>query len=392
MLLACMMILLFTGLNAGDWPRWRGLQGTGISTETGWNAGAISGTVPELWRIQVGDGWSAVSVSDGRLYTMGNEKNQDIVVCLDAKTGKDVWRYQYDCAAGNYPGPRSTPVVDDGLVYTVSREGDLFCLDALTGKVKWKHQVCDEFGASPPTWGIAGSILVENDLIIVNAGVTGMAFDKKSGKMLWGRGGTGGYSTPVAFSYQGRRLAALFGEVKLHVVDMATGATVWSHDWVTSWNVNAADPVIVGDGLFVSSGYGRGAALLQMSGKTLKTVWENRDMSNQFSSSIYIDGYLYGIDGNVGSGDLKCIDFKTGQVKWSQSVGFGSLISAAGTLIVLNEKGDLRMVKALPGAYQEIASAKRLLKPQCWTAPVLSNGLLYLRNSRGELLALDLRK
>jgi outer membrane protein assembly factor BamB len=390
MLFLCLIGCLVR-LPAADWPKWRGPDANGISSETDWNPMAIQNGGKALFRVHLGSGWSAVSVQGNRLYSMGNVNNQDIVYCLDAKTGKEIWRFSYSCDAGNYPGPRSTPVLDNDHVYTVSREGHLFCLDGVSGKIIWKHHLAREFKAAAPTWGFAGSAVIEGEMLLVNAGIHGMAFEKSTGKLLWGAGGTGGYSTPVIFTYQGKRMAALFGEVKLHGVDVITGKVLWSYDWETEWHVNAADPLIIDDRIFISSGYNRGSALLRLEGGTIRTVWTQNEMNTQFSSTIHLGDYLYGIDGNVGSGYLKCLDVRTGRVQWARNTGFGSLISAAGRLIVLNEKGTLTIVQADPAGYREIAAAQGFLKAKCWNAPVLSNGVLYLRNNNGDLLALEIR-
>ena len=381
----------FIQLTAADWPRWRGPDANGISSETNWNPRSIMDGDKELFRANLGSGWSAVSVRGNLLFSMGNINDQDIVYCLDAKTGEKIWQFSYSCAAGNYPGPRSTPVFDEGRIYSVSREGHLFCLDAASGKVIWKHHLAQEFKASPPTWGIAGSAVIEGDMLLVNAGIHGMAFEKDTGKFLWGAGGTGGYSTPVLFTHEGERIAVIFGEVRLYGVNAVSGKMLWSYDWETEWHVNAADPLVIGDLIFISSGYKRGSAMLRVAGNTVKPVWVQNEMNTQFSSTIHLDGYLYCIDGNVGGGHLKCLDVRSGQVQWTRNTGFGSLISAAGRLIVLNEKGTLTILEADPSGYREIAAVSDLLKARCWNAPVLSNGVLYLRNNGGELLALDVR-
>jgi outer membrane protein assembly factor BamB len=390
MLHLCLLCCLIR-LPAADWPKWRGPDANGISSETDWNPGAILNGGKALFRTQLGSGWSAVSVRGNRLYSMGNVNNQDIVYCLNAKTGQEIWQFSYGCATGNYPGPRSTPVLDEGRVYSVSREGHLFCLNAESGKVIWKHHLAEEFKAVAPTWGFAGSAVIEGDMLIVNAGVHGMAFEKNSGKFLWGTGGTGGYSTPVLFTHEGKRVAVLFSEVRIYGVDAVSGKVLWSYDWETEWHVNAADPLVIGDLIFISSGYNRGSAMLRVAGNTVQTVWIQDKMSTQFSSPIHLKGYLYCIDGNVGSGHLKCLDVQSGQVQWTRNTGFGSLISAAGRLIVLNEKGTLTILEADPSGYREIAVAQDLLKAKCWNAPVLSDGVLYLRNNSGELLALNVR-
>ena len=231
----------------------------------------------------------------------------------------------------------------------------------------------------------------EGNLVIVNAGVAGMAFDKNTGALAWSNGGgVGGYATPVVFSEGSNRLVAIFVKDRLAVVNAATGKLQWSFPWATDCDVNAADPIIVGDTMFISSGYDRGCALLQFSGTSVKKLWESKAMSNHFATCILINGYLYGCDGNAGAGKLKCIEMKTGKEMWTKNTGFGSLMSADGKLLYMNESGKCIIVEASPAGYTELAS-KRLLTDVCWTAPLLIRGRLLLRNQPGQILCIAMK-
>ncbi len=375
-----------------DWPRWRGANGDGISTATDWNVAAVD-KPNVLWRGNVGAGYSAASVKGERLYIMGHREKQDVVSCLKTTDGTEVWKHSYDCQPAQYPGPRATPVIDGDVVYTVSNQGHVFCLDAKTGTVKWQQDLTKAMKAELPQWGIAGSAVVHGKMLLINAGAYGVALDKATGNLVWSSGaGKGGYASPVVFKAGDTDVAAVFGQKAIYGVNAETGEKLWSYPWETSWDVNAPDPVISDGQVFITSGYGKGCALLKIAAGQAKPVWQNTALAAHFSSPVLIDGYLYGMDGNTGRGGLVCLDVKNGDVKWKQALGFGSLIAVAGKLIVLTETGDLFVAAAKPDAYQQLAAAKGVIGRTCWTSPVLAHGQLYLRNEKGDLVCLDVKK
>ena len=391
---ACILFLSVSVAGTfGDWPQWRGPDRNGISEESGWDPAALVEDPRILWRTNVGLGYSGVAVKADRLYTMGNVRGQDSVVCLDARTGREIWSYSYPARSMQYPGPRATPTIDGDAVYTLSSDGQLFCLTADRGRVRWQKNIVAEFGARLPNWGFAGSVVVEGDLLLVNAGVAGMALDKRNGKLAWtGGAGIGGYATPVLYTQNGNRYAAIFARKAIYGVEVQTGRQAWSYPWVTGNDVNAADPLVFEDRVFISSDYGAGSALLDISERQPRLLWRNGSMNSHFSSFVLIDGYIYGNDGFAGrrSGVFRCLDGATGQEMWSESLGFGSLIAADGKLILLTEQGDLHIAWASPSAYREISRARSMLSSSCWTPPVLCDGRIYLRNHRGELVCLDM--
>lgn len=371
-----------------DWPGWRGPGADGISVEKGWKPEAIAAG-KSAWKKLVGVGWSAVSVVGDRLYTAGNANNKDSVYCLNAGTGAELWVYKYDCEAGDHSGPRATPVVDGNAVYMQSREGHLLRLSADKGEAVWRINVSQSLGCKPPKWGYSASVRVAGDRLLVNAGERGAALKKDTGEIVWkSAGGIGGYSTPVVV---GERVL-VFGEKDVYSVQMETGKLLWKFPWVTSYDVNATDPVSVDGKVFVTSGYGRGCALLDVSGEEPKAVWNNKAISSHFGNCVYFDGHLYGVDGNGGnaSSSLKCVDPLTGSEKWAQKLGFGSILLADGKLLFLGEDGTLRISIAAPDGYKEVAKVK-LLSGKCWTLPVLAGGMLYCRSHEGELVCIDAR-
>ncbi len=390
-----------TGAAPGEWPNWRGPAKNGISAERGWLAQWPDYGPDVLWDAAVGTGFSSLSIKNLRLYTMGNtatsskdEDQTDQVFCLDAVTGVEIWKHTYPCelAPVYYKGgPSATPTVDGDRVYTFSKFGHLFCLDAKTGKVVWSRNITEQDKLAPPKWGFAGSVLVLGDLLVLNAGAGGIALDKKTGEVAWKtEGGMSGYSTPLPFEVNGQKGLAMFASDGLVAVDPATGKTLWKQPWKTSYDVNASDPIFSGDTVFISTGYGSGCALVKVGRDGLETVWRNKEMSNQCNSCVLWDGYLYGFNGNVGGkGVLRCLDLKTGDVKWSKNgLGTGSLMLADGKLIILSENGILVIAKAVPDRYEELQRSK-ILNGLCWTVPVLCNGRIYARCAEGELVCVD---
>jgi outer membrane protein assembly factor BamB len=330
-----------------------------------------------------------MAVSDGRVYTMGNEKDTETIYCLDANTGQEIWKHSYSCPTDPNlyeGGPNATPTVDGKVIFTFSRHGHAFALAAETGKVIWSKNLREELRLTIPEWGLSGSPLIEGKLVILNAGTGGVAIEKATGKVAWSSGkGSAGYSSPVAFTQGQIRGALIFNTKELVAVNVATGQPLWQHRWATSYGVNAADPVLIGDRIFISSGYNQGCALLQMRGNGVSVLWHNRNMRNHFNSCVVLQGFVYGFD----ESELRCLDLQTGAVKWRDGgPGKGALIAADGKLIVLGETGELMIAEATPTAFKTVARA-HVLGGRCWTAPVLANGRILCRNARGNLICLD---
>ncbi len=377
--------------DAADWPRWRGPRADGISSESSWATARVA-DLKIAWQAKVGVGFSGVSVVGNRLYTMGYGKGQDSVLCLDAASGRQVWSYSYPSNLGDYPGPRVTPTVDGDRVYSLGQFGQLVCLDRARGSLIWSRHLATELGAGKPTWGFAGSPVVWGNLLLLNAGRSGLALDKESGKLVWGAPGTGGYATIVVFSAGGKELLAVFGEKALYGVDPQTGAVSWSFPWVTANDVNAADPLVVGDRLFITSDYGNGCALLAVKPGAVEPVWQNTNVSSHFSSALYLNGAIFANDGdaNARRGSFVCLDPATGSIQWSEMQGVGSLLGSGDRIFLLNERGQLRVAEASAAGYREMAKAS-LPIGLYWNMPVLVAGRLYIRSLEGNLFCLDLR-
>ena len=398
--IAVTLSLAFIG-SAADWPYWRGPLLTGVSAETDWQFDWPETGPTILWEAQIGIGFSSMTVADGRAYTMGNvgkdETEKDVVTCLDALSGKTLWTHTYaeDLHPKYYEGgPSATPTIHDGKVYTLSRSGKLFCLDAKTGDVAWTQDLVAAHGIVSPEWGLASSVLVHDGVLYLNVGNAGMALKAEDGSLVWKSGKkTAGYASLVPYDRDGQKHLLVFSGTELLSVVAATGEPVWRHRWKTNWKVNAADPLVIGDHVFVSSGYGTGCGLFKLEGDTATEVYRNKDMKNQCYGSVLYGDFVYGFSGKVNAknAELVCMDPVSGQVQWRQKgLGLGTLIVAGDKLIILGERGKLVIAKAQADAYEELASAQ-VLKGKCWTVPTLANGLLYARNAAGRLVCMDVR-
>ncbi len=390
-------VLCVANCNAEDWYRWRGPNLSGVSSEVSWLDRWPEDGPRIAWRGSVGTGYSSFAISDGRALTMGNADETDTVFCLDATTGKGVWSHSYGSPLDDRffaGGPTSTPTVDGSRVYSLGRQGDLFCFDAVTGKVSWSKNIAEEAEVRVTGWGFASAPLVHKNLLLLNVGEAGTAVDKMTGEIVWTSADRdSGYSSFTPFQ-KGDRWCAAFGSSKHYMaIDIDTGKELWRKRWLTRFGVNASEPIVVDDHVFISSGYNRGSALLKMGDAELEFVWESKELQNQMNSSVLIDGHLYGIDGDTTSETfLKCVEFMTGEVKWSQDgIGSGALMAADGKLIILSEQGELIIAKASQQGFEPTARHD-VMDGKCWTVPVLSNGLIYCRNEVGDVVCVDVRK
>ena len=368
-----------------DWPQWRGVRGDGISQETEW--ASRLGDPQRLWEKQIGVGCSSMAVRDTRVYAAGWADGRSTVFCLDATTGEEIWKSSYEIQKWDkmhHGGPGATPAVDGDRVYVVSRDGELFCFDAVDGTKRWSKKLAPNGG--PPSWGFTGSPVIYSDRLYANAGRI-VALDKVTGSVIWQTANLGAaYSTPVRYEHGGRTLVATFPSSGLVLLDDADGSVIARHAWKTSYDVNAATPVVDGDRVFIASGYGTGCAMLRLEGSSFSVIWENKRMKNKMATCVLIDGHLYGFDESV----LRCLDADTGAKKWKRSgLGLGSLMAAGNRLVVLGDDGTLVIADADPSEYREHARYQVFKTSNCWVAPVLSHGRIYCRSQEGELVCLN---
>jgi outer membrane protein assembly factor BamB len=382
-------------LSALDWNQFRGPDGNGVTEDSDWDYRKVSNK-KIAWSMDVGRGYSAVSTRGTNIYTMGNKSNKDYVYCIDMRSGTMIWQYTYDAKSGSYPGPRATPAVEGNRVYTVSREGYLLCLNADTGKKIWDLDLVKKYDAQLPRWGLSGSPVVTDSMVFVNAGLWGIAVTADKGKKVWvsKTGSPSGYSTHTMFEKGGRKLAAVLGADDLYIIDRTDGSKIDSWSWPTSYEVNAANAMVIPEGIVASSAYGAGSALFTFDGKTLDKKWGTRYLNSHFSTPIYHDGYIYGSDHfvNDGVGDFVCIDAATGKEMWREPTGVASVIMADKKLVIITESGNIRIASATPGGWKQLAAFDNVVSKRCWTAPVLANGRIFIRNDSGKLVCIDVSK
>jgi outer membrane protein assembly factor BamB len=319
------------------------------------------------------------------------------VFSIDVSTGKVIWTHSYPCnekvGIKDYDGPFATPTVANGVVYTLSRKGDVFALDARDGKVIWKRNIVLEDGVRPPGFGgLAGSPLILGDKLILNGSPGGMALDAKTGKTLWKSGtGPGGHASPVPLQIGQKTYLAIHSPRALTIVDAADGKQLWTTERRQPIGVNAPDPVVEGTKVFVTAGRRFGGALFDVTGETTP-LWEQEGLSSHWHTSVLLNGFLYGPDGNNSEGagrsptSLRCVDWKTGEIKWTEpKLEFNGLISVGGKLLILTETGQLVLAEASPDAYKELGSAP-VIEGRAFTAPAFANGRAFLRNTKGDVV------
>ena len=381
-----------------EWPRWHGPNGDGISNETNWDPEALAGGPKILWKVDVGTGHSNVAIKDNRLYTMGGRS----VYCLNAETGAEIWQYSFE----RFTNFQTTPTIDGKYVYVLSKDGILLCFKAKNGKFRWQKDLVNDLKSPKPKYGFASSPVIEGDTVILNAKTSGIALNKKTGDMIWeGEVNTdtiGRYfATPVIYDHDGKRYALIFSHSGLFSMDVESGRMLWFYEWTKEGSPNVVDPMVFDNKVFISSSETDArCALIDIKGNEPSVLWENENLSNHISTSIYIDGYLYGIDGdyhkNIKDCSLRCIDFKTGDIMWEKKMRGASLMAADGKLIILEDDGTLRIAEATPSSYQEISSCDVFDSEQkfrqFWTPPVLYKGKIYCRNYAGDLVCIDVSK
>ncbi len=380
--------------DSGDWPQFRGRDRDGIAEATAGEVARLVAAPPKVrWRAPLGAGYSGIAISRGAIFTLYARDTFEFAARFDDRDGREVWREKigntYD--AEFTLGPRSTPTVDLGVVYALGSFGNLVALDAGDGATRWAVDLAQLFKLPQPRFGYTSSPLIVDDLLVVQIGGEERrfvaAFDKWSGAVVWNVCiDDAGYSSPIVVRRGGEQ-ELIFVTLDEIVAVSLSGTVLWRFPW-PGWN-NIAMPIPVPpDQLFVSHNEDDGALLLQLADEhgevRPQEVWRNRFFRNHFSSSVLAGGELYGFD----NATLRCVDAATGRQRWAyRGLGKGSLIFAAGYLVVQSDLGDLVLVEARPDSYQEVARYT-LLSGKCWTAPALAGGKLYLRNEE-EMIALE---
>ena len=391
--LAC--LALATPLFAADWPQFHGPGRDNQSAETGLNWNWPKDGPPIAWKIEVGQGWAGPVVAGERVILFHRVENDEVIACLDPATGKEKWKFTYRTRYrdqfGFDEGPRATPVIAGDKLFTLGANGDLHGLELATGKKLWSRNLLADYDASKGFFGIASSPIVVGGKLLVNVGGRGagiVAFDPTTGKELWkANNDAASYSSPTVAEIDGKTLALFLTREGLVMLDPNTGKIGYTFPWRPRLNesVNAATPLVWKNDIFITVSYGTGAILLRPKGAELEELWSgDKSMSCQFNTPVRVGEYLYGAHGRVDARnvDMRCVEWKTGAVKWSQpKFGSTTVIAVDGGLIGMTEAGDLVRFDSSPEAFKETARATILSSPTR-AAPALADGRLYARDGK----------
>jgi outer membrane protein assembly factor BamB len=361
---------------------------------------ALAGGPEVLWSVDVGIGYANVVFSGNRLLTL-RRAEESFLICLEADTGDELWSYPFDERYMCQP----TPCTDGRFVYALHTKGELVCLKVKNGELRWKRHISEDFGAETLRYGYAQSPVLAGDILILNVNKSGIGVNKKTGELVWRSEPhtiklyEGYYATPVVYEENESTCALLFSGTGLFSVDVQSGDPIWYHEWIdrtyedSSKQGNAADPVLFEDEVFIASGHGlKQCALLNVEGGKPRMIWQNENLRNEFSSSIFLDGYLYGYDGKASNPNaLRCLEWRNGNVMWEKKMHMASTTAAGDRLLVL-EGTSLHILEATPSAYTEISSCELPVEQgihKWWTHPVLYRGRIYCRNYTGDLVCID---
>jgi hypothetical protein len=428
---------LTTRKSGTDWPGFLGPLGTGVSPEKGIIAPWPKEGLSLAWHKRIGTGYGMPAISRGRLFLFDREKDKARLSCLKSETGELLWKFEYVTDYEDYygynTGPRCSPVIDDDRVYIFGSEGMLHCLRVVDGKLVWKVDTRSQFGVIQNFFGVASTPSIEGNLLLVVVGGSPTGSDKVGFGELKGNGSgmvafdkhTGavkykitdelaGYASPVLATIHGRRWCFILGRSGLTGFQPDTGAVDFHFLWRARAleSVNAANPVVVDDKVFISETYGPGSALLKVRPGGYAVVWSDADkrfdkaMQCHWSTPIFSDGYVYGESGRHSqNADFRCIEMATGKVMWRvPGLTRVSALMVDKHLICLTEEAELGLVKVNPNKCELVSildlkvpqatksgggAASAVVKPPCWAAPILAHGMLYIRG-RDELVCLEL--
>ncbi len=422
-------------LVADDWPQWLGPERDGVWRENGIVEKLPADGLKIRWRVPIGGGYAGPAVAKGRVYVMdrqlaegatnpsnafsrGEIPGRERVLCLNESDGKVLWEHAYDCryTVSYASGPRTTPVVHEGKVYTLGSEGNLHCLDAEKGTVLWARDFKTDFGVKTPMWGFAGHPLVDGNKVICLAGgdgSTAVAFDKNTGKEVWRAlsAQEPGYAPPMIYEFAGKRQLIVWHPESVNGLDPETGKVFWTHRHAPPVRAGMTIPTPrkVGDLLFLTSFY-NGSVLLRVDSDQPSVVWQSKKVSEKDTDGLHSvmatplieSGYIYS---PCSYGQFRCLKLETGDRLWetfaptsgkSERWGNAFVVKNGDRAFLFNEQGDLIIAKLTPEKYEEISRA-RLLQPDnrdprrlvVWSHPAFANRSVYARNDH-ELVCASL--
>lgn len=431
------MLTMAPALRADDWPQWLGPKRDGVWRETGIIERFPQSGPKYRWRTAIGEGYAGPAVVGEYVYITdriraagaqnpanpfgkgGRIEGSERVLCLEEKTGKIVWTHEYKCTyqVSYAAGPRTTPVVDNGKVYTLGTMGDLFCLDAATGKVLWSKNFVKDYAADVPQWGFAAHPLLDGNRLICLVGGKGsvaVAFDKDTGNELWRAlsAGEPGYAPPMLFEIDGKRQLIIWHPESVNALVPETGEVIWSQPFTGKQNqlkagLSIPTPRLNGNRLFLTAFYD-GPLMLQVDARSAKVLWRGAGRSEKpegtdglhsiMSTPVFTDDHIYGV---CSYGEMRCLDAKTGKRLWSTHAATGGqsmrwanafLVPQGDRYVLFNELGDLIIARMTPDGYDEISKVNILtptntMAPPAgrrviWMHPAFANRCVYARNDR----------
>lgn len=424
-----------SGAFADDWPQWLGLGRDGVWRESGIVETLPANGLTYRWRMPIGSGYSGPAVTGGRVFVMdrqlasgsanpqnafsrGEIPGTERVLCLNEADGKILWQHAYECpyTVSYAAGPRTTPAVSDGRVYTLGAEGNLFCLNVEDGKVIWSRDFKKEFGIKTPMWGFAGHPLVDGNKLICLAGGDGsvaVAFDKVTGRELWRSlsAKEPGYAPPMIYEFGGKRQLIIWDPESVNALDPETGKVLWTYELAppVRQGMSIPTPRKIGDELFLTSFY-NGSLLLRIGPDGASKVWASKKVSETdtdglhsvFAAPLIEDGHIFG----PGSyGQYRCLDLETGERLWetfaptsgkSERWGNAFTVKHGDRCFLFSEKGDLIIAKLSAEKYQELSRAHLIDpvnrdpgRPVVWSHPAFADKCIFARNDR-EIVCVSL--
>jgi outer membrane protein assembly factor BamB len=388
---------------AGDWPQILGPTRNGAAADEKIVDSLPAGSPKIVWEHEVGEGYAGVAVAAGTAVVFHRVVDQEIVEGLDARSGKRLWKQAFPATyAGGInsdKGPRCVPLIHKGHVYLFGAAGDLHCVALKEGAKRWSRSLENEYSIPQSFFGVGSTPIAEGDKLLVNVGGKGgagiVAFSLADGKPVWkATNEQASYSSPTAATIDGERQVIFVTRLNAVSIDPENGKVRWEFPFgARGPTVNAATPLVLDDSLFLSASYGIGAVCRKIGRTSTEEVWANdTTMSSQFSTSVPLGKYLYGVDGRQDSppARLRCIDPKTGKVLWTKAeFPVANLIVGDGKLVIVTDNGYLILAAASPEKYNELGRAK-LAGNETRALPALANGLLYVRD-KSVLKCVDLR-
>lgn len=399
-------VLAPSGSDAGDWAQFRGPTGDGISADAAISRDWKAKAPPVLWSMPLNDdGWGNPCVAKDRVYVVdhevsgqpGAQNHTDVVRALDFKTGRVIWSVNTPgLNKSRYGFTGSSPAFEAGKLYVVNRAMVATCLDAATGRQIWQRQAGSDFSAkaAETSWGFTASPLVCGKFLILVPGgpeAAVVALNKETGETLWKvPGGPAGYATPILYGEGDKQQVVVFKSEGLIGLNPADGRRLWILPWPTAHNQNSATPIIIGKRIFITSAWGVGAALVDITDNKPTVVWRSKDLQCRFSSPVYLNGLIFGVSEPQVPGRLVCLDAVTGETKWKQpGFDFGPIGAAGGLLLVVQGKtGEIVLVRADSTEYGELGRIQPAPPANAWNNPIVVDGRMLVRNLK-SLVCLD---